>query len=322
VAEDYTYIVAWLRSLEARLPDRAWFEHFARTPAEGLLGALREYYPAFETTGSIAEFERALEAEKAAILDNITALLRDDRPKLFLRAGYDFANVVVAWKAGRLQRRPTLVPFGLVSPEDVERAVAGTSRGVLPEHLEALVETLERTEAETKSLAACDYAGESAAWRFLFGVAPGDEARAYLRRKIDLGNVKTFIRLKRSGLRTESIETVWMEGGEIEPAALRSHLRGTVEDFFTYLSMSPYGGLLGRGLGPETALWMIDPILKRQLMEMLGESRYRSFDFSPVLYHIELRERGAEMVRAVIVGKLNELPEEMMLERVEALLPS
>jgi V/A-type H+-transporting ATPase subunit C len=322
MAEDYTYIVAWLRSLEARLPDRAWFEHFARTPVGGLLGALKEYYPAFEMTSSIAEFEQGFEAEKEAILEKITALLSDERPKLFLRAGYDFANVVVAWKAGRLQRRATLVPFGLVPPEEIERAVGLADRGALPEHLGALIETLERTESETKSLAACDYAGEAASWRFLAAVAPGDEAREYLRRKIDLANIKTFIRLKRSALRKESIELAWIEGGDIEPATLRGLLRGTEEEFLGYLSLTFYSELRARGLGTETPLWRIDPMLKRLLMDAMGGSRYRAFDFSPVLYHLELRDRDTEMMRAVIVGKLNELPEELILERVEALLPS
>lgn len=322
MAGDYTYIVAWLRSVEARLPDRAWFEHFARTPRESLLGALREYYPAFEAAGSIVEFESALEAEKLAMLEKITALLRDGDAKLFIRTGYDFANVLAAWKAGKLGRRPPLVPFGLVPAETVERAVALGVRGGLPEHLVALVEILERTYAVTKSLAACEYAGERESWRFLFGVAPGEESRGYLRRKIDLANIKTFFRLRRTQLRREHLETVWIDGGEIEPGRLQALVRGPEEDFFASLAMTSYSALRSRGLGPETPLWMVDPILKRELMDMLGQSRYRSFDFSPVIYHIELRERDEEMLRAVIVGKLNQLPEELMLERVEALLPS
>ncbi len=64
----------------------------------------------------------------------------------------------------------------------------------------------------------------------------------------------------------------------------------------------------------------MDAVLRRATMELLGGSRYRHFDISPVLYHVELRERDEEILRRIITGKLNRMNEEMLLERVEALL--
>jgi V/A-type H+-transporting ATPase subunit C len=322
VAEDYTYIVARLRSLEALMPERAWFEHLARTPGENLLGALREYFHGFEAVSSPAEFERALDAEKLALLELVTGLLQEERPRQFIRSGYDFDNCTHAWKAAKLGARSSLAPFGLFPPRDVEETAAGKVRGVLSPRLEEHLAALEARYEETKSLAACEYAGEAAKWRFLFETAPGEEAAAYLRCKVDLVNIKNCIRLRRSALRAEFLDAVWIEGGDVEAARFRSFVREGEEELLSYLATSVHARLVRLGLTRDVPLWKIDPIVRRALMEFLGESRYRFFDFSPVLYHIELRERDFEIVRRIVVSKLNRLSEETTLERLGVVLPS
>jgi len=322
VAEDYTYIVARLRSLEAEMPERSWFERLVRTPDESLMGTLREHYRGFESVSTPTDFEQALEIEKQAMLDLVTGLLQEERSKQFIRGGYDFDNLTHAWKAGKLGVRPAIRPFGLVPSSDIEQAVAGKARGILPPYLESHIEMLESVFEGSKSLAACEYAGEAARWRFLFEVAPDENARAYLRAKVDWLNIKNFIRLRKSTLRTEALDMVWLEGGDLETAKFRSLYRENEEEFFSFLAMTEYMRPLGFCLAKETPLWMIDGAMRKGLMGVLGESRYRFFDVSPVLYHVELRERDYELLRRIIVGKLNRLPEEIVIERVNVLLAS
>jgi hypothetical protein len=322
VAEDYTYIVARLRSLEALSPERSWFERLARTPGENLLGALREHFGAFEAVSSPAEFERALETEKLSLLELVTGLLREERSRQFIRSGYDFDNCTHAWKAAKLGAMSALTPFGFFAPSAVKDAVAGKARGVLSPRLEAHLASLDARYEETKNLAACGYAGEAAKWRFLFETAPGEEAAAYLRCRVDLVNIKNCIRLRRTELRTESLDAVWIEGGDIETARFRDFIRAGEEEMFSYLATSVHARLVRLGLSKDVPLWRIDPIMRQALMEFLGESRYRFFDFSPVLYHIELRERDFEIVRRIVVSRLNRASDETTLERFGALLPS
>jgi hypothetical protein len=322
VAEDYTYIVARLRSLEALRPERSWFERLARTPGENLLGALREYFAGFEGVSSAAEFERALEAEKLSLLDLVTGLLREERPILFLRSGYDFDNCTHAWKAARLGAKSALTPFGLFPAEAVDETVAGRARGVLSPRLEAHLAALDARYEETKSLTACAYEGEAAKWRFLFETAPGEQAAAYLKCKVDLINIKNCIRLRRTKLRTGPFEAVWIEGGDVETARFEDFLREGEDEMLSYLATSVHARLVRLGLSRDVPLWKIDGIMRQALMEFLGESRYRFFDFSPVLYHIELRERDFEIVRGIVVSRLNRASDETTLERLGALLPS
>ncbi|MDD4857234.1 MAG: V-type ATPase subunit [Candidatus Krumholzibacteria bacterium] len=319
MAEDYTYIVARLRALEAAMPERSWFERLVRTPGESLMGTLREHYHGFESTSDLAEFEKALEADKAEMLELISSLLREERTRQFIRAGYDFDNLTHAWKAARLEAKPALTRFGLVETQAIEQAATGKGGGTLPPYLEGHVQMLDATLEDKKSIAACEYAAEAAKWRFLAKVAPGEEGRSYLRCKIDSINIKNMIRLRKVRLRTEALDAIWIEGGEIDAARLGTLFRESEEELFSFLATSVRGRLISLGLGKDTPLWKVESIMRASLMELLEESRYRVFDVSPVLYHIELRERDYGIIRIAIVSRLNRLNEEAALERVNAL---
>jgi vacuolar-type H+-ATPase subunit C/Vma6 len=322
LAEDYTYIVARLRALEAVMPERSWFERLMRTPGESLMGTLREHYHGFEGLSDLAGFEKALEEDKTEMLELVTSLLREEHSKQFVRAGYDFDNLTHAWKAARLEAKPALTTFGLVGAQAIEQAITGKGGGTLPPYLEGHVEMLDATLENKKSIAACEYAAEAAKWRFLDEVAPGEEGRSYLHCEIDFLNIRNLIRLRKVRLRTEALDAVWVEGGEIETVRLMALFREAEEELFSFLATSVRSRLISLGLARETPLWKVESIMKQALMELLRESRYRVFDFSPVLYHIELRERNYEILRRAIVSRLNRLSEEAVLERVSALIAS
>ena len=308
------------------MPERAWFERLARTPGESLLGALREHYRGFEAVSSPAEFERALEAEKRSLLELVTGLLQEERPRQFIRSGYDFDNCTHAWKAAKLGARSALTPVRPRSPRATSRRRSrGRPGAFFPRTSRRTSPMLDARYEETKSLAACEYAAEAREVALpLRGGARARKRRAYLRCKVDLINIKNCIRLRqirrcarkrsrRSGSRGARSRR---RGSGASSARRRRSSSRTSRRAFYAQARSP------RPLAGDVPLWRIDPIMRRALMEFLGESRYRFFDFSPVLYHIELRERDYEIVRRIIVGRLNRLSEETTLERVNALLPS
>jgi vacuolar-type H+-ATPase subunit C/Vma6 len=321
VKKDYTYMVARLRAIEAAMPDKAWFQRIARTPEDAALAALKEYYPAFEGLAILAEFERGLEAEKLGVLELISSLVPDHRVNEFFRAGYDFDNLVHMWKAFRLEVEPALVPFGLVDTELIVGAVRGEGRGDLPPYLGDLLKRLVAMGDASEPVDA-ELVGERAKWSYLRSIAPEEPAREYLRVKIDLMNIKNAVRLGRIGLRRTERGEVWLEGGEIEAQRWRDLATEPEEEILKYLEMTDYRNLIRLGLEPEMPLRRLEPLLRVLLFEHLDQSRYRFFDISPILFHLELHERNEQLVRAIVVGLMNGLPEDMILDKVDALYPS
>jgi hypothetical protein len=318
---DYTYIVARLRALEAEMPDAAWFQRLVRSPVGGLVAMAREYFPGFEQVESAAGFETGLEEERTLFMVFLTKLLGDGDTILFLRAGYDFDNLLHAWKAAKLGRAPVMTGAGLVDTELILKAVESDEPGVLPDHIGMLLEKLGQ-HLEKSDLASAQYAGETMKYRFLLGIAPGEAAGTHMRRKIDIANIVTLIRLKRSSLRATNSEDPLLEGGLIDRSRFAALLREPEEELYSFLRYSDYRGLLRFGFGQEADLWRIYSASRSFLMDALGESRLEFFDISPLLYHIELRDRNEYITRTVIVGKVNGIPEDTILERVEAALVS
>ncbi len=318
---DYTYIVARLRALESDMPDTSWFQRFVRTPADGLVSMAREHFPGFEQVDSVAGFEAGLEEERRIFMDFLSRLLGEDGTILFLRAGYDFDNLLHSWKADKLERTPVLTRAGIADPDLILEAVEKDDPRMLPDHLGALLEMLGQY-TEKGDLASAQYAGEAQKYRFLLGIAPGEAAERYMRTKIDLANIVTFVRLKRSSLRARDDERALLEGGLIDRGRLAALIKEPEEELYSFLRFSEYRGLLRFGLEHEADLWKISSAAGSFLLDELGESRLEFFDISPLLYHIELRVRNEHITRTVLVGKVNGIPDDTILQRVETALAS
>ncbi len=319
MARDYTYIVARMRGIEATRPDAAWFQRIARASSGSLLGSVKEFFPGFEQVESIHRFEAGIEYGKSEILDLVESLLPDNDTIEFFRAEYDFDNMVDLWKSRILGKSASMSSFGLVDPEKIEQALSGSTVTWLPEYLKELYERLGYAQA-SGDIRAVDGEGERAKWRFLLERAPSEEARRFVVNRIDLGNIKSFIRLKRTGIRRSNISAFWIEGGEIDPSTLDSLFKEPEDEFYTYLTVTGYRGLVQRGLNRNTPLWKAETLISSQLIGMISESAYRFFDIMPVIYHLQLRDREALLLRIIFTGKINGLPEEMILEKVAEVL--
>ena len=321
MGQDYTYIIARLRAIEAEMPDAAWFQRLVRTPVDGLLPMAREFFYGFEHVASIADFETGLEEERAQFMTLLTGLLSDEAMILFLRSEYDFDNAIHAWKAAKLGREPFLTGAGLVDRESIRKGAEEGDSGSLPGHISELLETLEHRN-EKEGLTSAQYAGEALKFGFLLDSAPGAEALGYTRRRIDLMNIGTLIRLKRTSLRSAGMEEALLDGGAIDRNSFLTLLREPEDEIYSFLHFSDYRGLLRAGLAQDAAPWRIDAAARSFLLGSLEESRRRFFDLSPILYHVELRARNEHITRTVFVGKQNGIPEERILERVEPALAS
>ncbi|MBU8920588.1 MAG: V-type ATPase subunit [Bacteroidales bacterium] len=318
MAQDYTYINARLRALEASMPDAAWFQRIARAPVDSVLVSVKEFYRGFDPVDSLYRFEDGIESEKTVFLELLSSLLNDDRVESFFRAGFDFDNLTHGVKAAALGADAAYNPFGLVSHEVIEKGASGGSAIDLPDHLKNCLEKLLEA-SEEGGAQAVESRGEAEKFAYLVETAPGKAARMYVTFRIDLANIRTFIRLKRIDLRKDAIDTLWISGGSIDIQTLRTLFREPEDELYTYLTTTEYRGLITAGLGLTTTVWMVDVLIDREMLERLGDSRYRFFDIGPVIYHFQLRERNERLLRLLLVGKLNMLPEELLLEKTEAM---
>jgi len=327
VSVDYTYIVARLNAIEASMPEESWFHRLAGVEAESILNSSKEYFRGFENTESIYHFEKILEAEKLEVFELVSKLISSPDILIFLRGGYDFDNLLYIWKANILggengsQKIKAPVPFGLVSTEIVREAVNSETGTNLPFYMKEIFGKLSGITDKSQILIAQSLC-KSAKWRCLLDMAPSAYARFITKCRIDLENIKSLIRVKRTDLRKTEQDHIWIDGGEIERLTLERFFKEPEDELYLYLNTSRYSWLTAHGLDSGTALWKIDPLISRQLFNIMFDSRYRYFDIGPVIYHLEIIERNITLLRSVITGKINRLPDDNILEMVESILPS
>ena len=221
MAVDYTYVVARLRAIEADMPDRAWFMRMARSPARQLLTGVREYYAGFEGIEAVHEFEGGIEADMASLHDLFSSILGESPETRFLHAGLDFDNYVLAVKGKMLGAKPVFFPFG-PTPVDVLKAASGSGDlTFLPEYLKRLDDTLAGFREKELS-ASLDREGERAKWEYLLSAAPSEEARHWVRLRIDRVNIKSFARFRLTGSWNGEVSDTWIAGGSIEASRFES----------------------------------------------------------------------------------------------------
>ncbi|MGB7296459.1 MAG: V-type ATPase subunit [Candidatus Aminicenantales bacterium] len=143
--------------------------------------------------------------------------------------------------------------------------------------------------------------------------------RDHVRRRIDLGNIKIFVRARYQGLSAEKLRARLLEGGFIQKRefigrfALASLELGEIRD------SSPYRELWEKGLtalGERETFVPLERGIEDFLMNDLRRARSIIFGPEPVFAYGQAKRRELALVRLVGIGKMNSVPAELLQERI------
>jgi hypothetical protein len=143
--------------------------------------------------------------------------------------------------------------------------------------------------------------------------------RDLVRRRIDLANIKIFVRARYQGLPVEKLRVWLLEGGFIQKKefidrfALASLELGEIRD------SSPYRELWEKGLAALSERETFVPLergIEDFLMNDLRLARSIIFGPEPVFAYGQAKRRELALVRLVGIGKMNSIPAELLLERI------
>jgi V/A-type H+-transporting ATPase subunit C len=141
----------------------------------------------------------------------------------------------------------------------------------------------------------------------------------YLRHRIDLGNLKVFCRIKYLGLPQNRLEMILMQGGFLEASFFLDSFELSFGEVGDRLKASNYQAVWVQAtdelLDRETFV-----ILEREqenfLMHYLRKAKYIVFGPEPVFAYILAKKRELQLIRFLGVGKLNQVPAEIIKERI------
>jgi V/A-type H+-transporting ATPase subunit C len=141
----------------------------------------------------------------------------------------------------------------------------------------------------------------------------------YLRHKIDLGNLKIFCRAKYMELTLDKLEALLRKGGFLDVNILLERFDlsyGEIGESLQASAYHPVWILATDELVENETFIALEREFENFLMNYLRKAKYIVFGPEPVFAYALARKRELQLLRLLGVGKLNQIPEEMLKQRM------
>lgn len=141
----------------------------------------------------------------------------------------------------------------------------------------------------------------------------------YLRHKIDLGNLKIFCRAKYLELSLDKLEGLLLEGGFLDVNVLLESFNLSYGEIGERLLASAYHSawiLATDELVENETFIALEREFENFLMIYLRKAKFIVFGPEPVFAYALAKKRELQLLRLLGVGKLNQIPAEMLKQRM------
>ena len=136
---------------------------------------------------------------------------------------------------------------------------------------------------------------------------------------IDSTNIKTLLRIKKQGKGREFAQEVIVPGGYIDKDTLVSIINESPENIIYKLSFSVYSEVVREGLEGYIATNsanLLEKLSDNYIMALMKDSKFVTFGPERILSYIYAKETEIKLIRIIMVGKLNNVAEEVIRERL------
>ncbi len=319
----YAYAVGRIRALETKLLTRAEFGRLLdAADYHQTLRLLAEL--GYSIAEGTSEYEPVLLAGLGETLNLLEQLSEDEGLADLFRRRYDYHNlkVLLKGKHSRQELEHAVIDLGLVTLDGLAEAVMQDEPGKLPAPLAAAMSAAERAFAERQAPQDLDIAIDKEHYRSL-AEALDRLGNPFLRRwltlEVDMVNIKSFLRLRWLEESTKYLERDMLPGGTLGVDFFRAIKEESIDTLPQAFQRTPYGKAISGGIAQlkgQQSFAQLERGGDELLIQFLKTSRETSFGIEPVVAYVLLKEFEIKGVRAILVGKLNDLPREKIKERL------
>ena len=136
---------------------------------------------------------------------------------------------------------------------------------------------------------------------------------------IDWTNIRTLIRLKKQGKGREFAAKVLISGGAIEKDTLISIINETPENIISKLSHTIYSDIIKEGIESfkeSNSASLLEKLSDNYMMDLMKGAKLVTFGPDRILSYIYAKETEIKIIRIIMVGKLNNISQEVIRERL------
>ncbi len=308
---NYGFAVARIRALENNLIDSTGYNQLITVPEERFLSLLEELAGAgIKENDSVSEILDKIEWRFTNTLFLVKDLIVEDEYKrlISLKYDYDLLKIIIKEKKGwsvsnykHTSMRSSFTYTVLKSLVDAGRFFE------LGESIQSVVESAEEIKDPTGNQ--IDIICDRAYFKEIFKIlesSPNPFIEGYFRRKIDILNLLTTLRLKIQGKKRSSVKEDYIPDGSIDIYHFEDGYDLNIDGLIQKLSFAWFSSALEsipKGVGEEKVIAFIEKELEEYLVKYIKESMYVTFGVEPVISYLWKVEQETINLRIIILSR-------------------
>ena len=314
----FTQALSRIWVLETRLLDKAKIQRMIEAPnADDVIKILgeTEYANVMGNVKRASDYEEMLSAELQRVYSLVYELCPvKDIVNLF-STKYIYHNVKVLLKGKFLGKdfSNLLIHLGKDDVNEIKRKIDSDSFGDLRGNIgKAVMAAVEDFEATKDKFMFEELVQIRKSLNYSF-------TDKIINAMIDSTNIKTLLRIKKQGKGREFAQEVIVPGGYIDKDTLVSIINESPENIISKLSFSVYSEIVREGLEGYIATNsanLLEKLSDNYIMALMKDSKFVTFGPERILSYIYAKETEIKLIRIIMVGKLNNVAEEVIRERL------
>ncbi|WP_160672981.1 V-type ATP synthase subunit C [Clostridium sp. C8-1-8] len=326
-AMDFTQVIPRIRVLENRLLDKAKIDRMTDAAStEEVLKILQEteYNNVLNNSSNPRAYEGVLSNE----LQRVFNLMYEVSPYReivdLMSIKYDFHNIKVLIKSKLSEKdmKDILVNIGTVELEKLSDAVMNESYRDIPKVMAKAIEEVLLDFSKEKDPQRIDIIVDRYQYQAIRDISElldNPFIGRYVDFSIDLSNIITLLRVKKLKKGREFFRETLLTGGKLDKDKLLILLNEAPENIYNKLAHTEYAMVLKSSIDhyikTESAS-NIEKLSDNYLMKFMKDAKYVTFGPEPILAYIFAKESEIKNLRIIMVGKLNNIPSEVIRERL------
>ncbi|MCR4891046.1 MAG: V-type ATPase subunit [Lachnospiraceae bacterium] len=317
--KQYIYAVARIRAKEMHLLTGGFMEQLiaAKSPGECLQLLLDKGWGDGQVNG-VDRFEEILSIERKKTWDLMDELMDDLSPFDVFLYSNDYHNLKAAIKevCTGTDYEGIFISQGTIEPEVIFKAIEERDYSLLPERMRPVAKEAFDTLLHTRDGQLCDIMVDKAALEAIYeaGYATKNPILSlYGELTVVTADLKTAVRAQRTGKDMAFLKKSLAPCKTLDINALMAAAVDSFDAIIKYLSSTKYAdGAEELKKSPSAFERWGDNLIIRAIRPEI----HHPFTLGPLAAYVLARENEIKTVRIVLSGKINDMPEDSIRERV------
>lgn len=313
----YPYAVSKIRAKENRLLTKANLEQLASEKDIGrIVSVLREKEYDFDIVQRYEDYELVLKNAEEKLYKLIKEIIDEsDFVEIFLSQN-DYYNVklILKSKIQKKEYKDSLIDSGTISKTEIDEIMINEEYDKLEKNMKEAIEQAIELYEKSKMPFVIDSILDKACFSKMKELAKkikNEYISKYIEKLIDITNIKTFFRVRKIYKKSSIFEISYIEGGKIN---LKTFIENLNED-----DQNLKYKFMGFSDTIEQALYNyenLDKFCDNYIMSYMKEAKLKALTIEPVVAYIYAKQTEFKNIRIIFTGKLNNISNEKIKERL------